>query len=49
MDQILRAAIVDEQVCRAFENVAFMVAHPDTLADPAILDRAIAVNSGSQA
>lgn len=49
MDQILRAALVDEQVCRAFENVAFMVAHPDTLADPAILERAMAVNSGSTA
>jgi 2-polyprenyl-6-methoxyphenol hydroxylase-like FAD-dependent oxidoreductase len=49
MDQILRAVLVDEQVCRAFENVAYMVAHPDTLADPAILERAIATNSGSTA
>jgi 2-polyprenyl-6-methoxyphenol hydroxylase-like FAD-dependent oxidoreductase len=48
MGQILRATLVDEQVCRAFENVAFMVAHPATLADPAILERAIAANSGSQ-
>lgn len=49
MDQILRATLVDEQVCRAFENVAFMVAHPDTLADPAVLQRAVTANSGSQA
>jgi hypothetical protein len=44
MDQILHAAIVDEHVCRAFENAVFMVAHPSTLADPALLERAIAVN-----
>ncbi len=49
MDQILRATLVDERACRAFENVAFMVTHPDTLADPAILERAIAANSGGQA
>jgi 2-polyprenyl-6-methoxyphenol hydroxylase-like FAD-dependent oxidoreductase len=46
MDQILHAAIVDEHVCRAFENAVFMVAHPSTLADPALLERAIAVNEG---
>jgi 2-polyprenyl-6-methoxyphenol hydroxylase-like FAD-dependent oxidoreductase len=49
MDQVLRASLVDEQVCRAFENVAFMVAHPDTLADPALLKRAVAANRGSHA
>jgi 2-polyprenyl-6-methoxyphenol hydroxylase-like FAD-dependent oxidoreductase len=49
MDQILRATLADEQVCRAFENVAFMVAHPDSLADPVILERAITANRASQA
>ena len=47
MDQIARATLVDEQVCRAFENVIFMVAHPDTLADPALLEQAVAANRGS--
>lgn len=47
MDQIARAALVDEQVCRAFENVIFMTAHPDTLADPALLERAVAANRNS--
>ena len=40
MDQILRATLTDVEVCRAFENVAYMVRHPGTLADPAILERA---------
>jgi hypothetical protein len=40
MDQILRATLTDKEVCRAFENVAYMVTHPGTLADPAILERA---------
>jgi hypothetical protein len=44
MDQILRATLIDEEVCRTFEKVAFMLAHPATLADPAFLERAVAAN-----
>jgi flavin-dependent dehydrogenase len=44
MDQILRATLVNEDVCRAFESVAFMLAHPGTLADPALLGLAVAAN-----
>lgn len=42
--QLARGAHADEVVSRAFTDVAVMVAHPDTLADPALLERAIAVN-----
>jgi len=46
IDQILRATLTDKEVCRAFENVAYMVAHPSTLADPALLERAVTANRG---
>jgi 2-polyprenyl-6-methoxyphenol hydroxylase-like FAD-dependent oxidoreductase len=45
-DQLIHATHTDEVVSRAFDDVCFMVAHPDTLADPALLDRAIAARSG---
>jgi 2-polyprenyl-6-methoxyphenol hydroxylase-like FAD-dependent oxidoreductase len=44
LDQLIRASPVDEVVARAVNDVTFMLAHPDTLADPALLDRAIAAN-----
>jgi 2-polyprenyl-6-methoxyphenol hydroxylase-like FAD-dependent oxidoreductase len=44
MDEILHATLASQSVCRAFENVAFMLAHPGTLADPGLLERARAVN-----
>lgn len=44
LDQVLRATLVSEEVCRAFENVAFMLAHPGTLADPGLVERARVVN-----
>jgi 2-polyprenyl-6-methoxyphenol hydroxylase-like FAD-dependent oxidoreductase len=47
MDQIMHATLVDEKVCRAFRNVTFMMAHPATLADPALYDRAVAANSAA--
>ena len=31
-------------MARAVNDVTFMLAHPDTLADPALLNRAIAAN-----
>jgi hypothetical protein len=42
--QIMRATVVDADVCHAVENVAFMLAHPCTLTDPALLERAVAAN-----
>ena len=44
LDQLIRASPVDEVVARAVNDVTFMLAHPDTLADPAPLDRAMAAN-----
>jgi len=44
MDQLRRASLLDQDVSRQLENVAFMLAHPSTLADPSLLDRAIAAN-----
>jgi 2-polyprenyl-6-methoxyphenol hydroxylase-like FAD-dependent oxidoreductase len=47
MDEVLRATLASEEVCRAFENVAFMLAHPGTLADPGLLEKARAVNGAA--
>ena len=44
MDQLLRATLISQSVCRALENVTLMLAHPATLADPALLERARVVN-----
>jgi 2-polyprenyl-6-methoxyphenol hydroxylase-like FAD-dependent oxidoreductase len=44
MSQIVQAACTDAGVGRAFDNVGFMLAHPATLADPALLARAIEAN-----
>jgi 2-polyprenyl-6-methoxyphenol hydroxylase-like FAD-dependent oxidoreductase len=46
MDQIVRASIVDATVASTFLDVAYMLAHPGTLADPELVRRAIAVNQG---
>ena len=44
LDQLLRAAPADQAVARAVNDVTFMLAHPDILADPALLDRAVTAN-----
>jgi hypothetical protein len=44
LDQLIRASPADEVVARAVNDVTYMLAHPDTLADPALVDRAIAAN-----
>ncbi|MFE7753075.1 hypothetical protein [Streptomyces sp. NPDC057428] len=44
MRQLMEAAVTDETIAEACKAVWFMFAHPDTLADPALLDRAVAVN-----
>ncbi|WP_405060059.1 FAD-dependent monooxygenase [Kribbella sp. NBC_01505] len=46
MGQIIRATLVDPAVSQAFSAVTYMEAHPATLADPALLERATAVNKG---
>lgn len=45
MEQLVAATTVDASIARAFNNVAYMVRHPATLADPALLERAIAANN----
>ena len=49
MDQLIRATVVDETVAGAFSRVAFMLAHPFTLGDPALVERAVAANQRSSA
>jgi 2-polyprenyl-6-methoxyphenol hydroxylase-like FAD-dependent oxidoreductase len=46
--QVIAASIADADIARAFLNVAHMLRHPATLADPALLARAVAVNSATQ-
>ena len=48
-DQLMQATLSDETVARAFMDVASMLAHPLSLADPALLDRAIAANQAAAA
>ncbi|MFE2941477.1 FAD-dependent oxidoreductase [Streptomyces sp. NPDC059255] len=43
LEQIMTAAMSDSTVARAFNDVSFMLRHPGTLADPALLERAVAV------
>jgi len=44
LEQLLQAAPADPVVAKAVNDVTFMLAHPDNLADPALLDRALAAN-----
>jgi 2-polyprenyl-6-methoxyphenol hydroxylase-like FAD-dependent oxidoreductase len=39
MDHLMRAALVDADVCQVVESVTDMVAHPSVLADPALLEQ----------
>jgi hypothetical protein len=47
MGQLMQASLTDETVADAFKAVAYMRAHPGTLADPALLERAVAVNKSA--
>jgi 2-polyprenyl-6-methoxyphenol hydroxylase-like FAD-dependent oxidoreductase len=40
LQQLIRAAQVDEVVARAVNDATFMLAHPDILADPVLIERA---------
>jgi 2-polyprenyl-6-methoxyphenol hydroxylase-like FAD-dependent oxidoreductase len=44
VNQILAASIIDEKVATAFNAVAYMTAHPSSLAAPATMLRALIVN-----
>jgi 2-polyprenyl-6-methoxyphenol hydroxylase-like FAD-dependent oxidoreductase len=44
MDQLIQATLEDETVAHAFSTVAFMLAHPFTLGDPALVERAVTAN-----
>jgi 2-polyprenyl-6-methoxyphenol hydroxylase-like FAD-dependent oxidoreductase len=44
MDQILAAAVTDKEIATKFNAVAYMTAHPTSLARPGTVVRAIAVN-----
>jgi 2-polyprenyl-6-methoxyphenol hydroxylase-like FAD-dependent oxidoreductase len=47
MEQITAATLVDGDVTRAFNDVAYMLRHPATLADPGLLARAVAAGAGA--
>ena len=49
MEQIAAATLVDGDVTRAFNSVSYMLRHPATLADPALLARAVAANERAMA
>jgi 2-polyprenyl-6-methoxyphenol hydroxylase-like FAD-dependent oxidoreductase len=44
LEQVLQATLVDQSVADAFTAVKYMLAHPSTLADPTLIQRAIAIN-----
>ncbi|MEU6557107.1 FAD-dependent monooxygenase [Streptomyces sp. NPDC046915] len=48
MEQVIGATAVDAGIAQAFSDVRYMLRHPDTLADPALLERAVAANSAAR-
>ena len=44
LQQLIQATSVDETVAQAFQAVTYMLAHPSSLAEPALVERAIAAN-----
>jgi len=44
MEQVISATVVDASIARAFGDVRVMLRHPDVLADPALLERAVTAN-----
>lgn len=47
MEQIVGAALVDADVSGAFNNVSYMLRHPNTLFDPGILEKVAAATEGA--
>ncbi|MBF6470086.1 FAD-dependent monooxygenase [Nocardia beijingensis] len=44
LEQITAAAVTDHHVAQKFRDVTFMLEHPDRLADPTLLERAVTAN-----
>jgi 2-polyprenyl-6-methoxyphenol hydroxylase-like FAD-dependent oxidoreductase len=44
LDQVIQATLVDQSIALAFTTVVDMLAHPSSLAEPALVERAIAAN-----
>jgi 2-polyprenyl-6-methoxyphenol hydroxylase-like FAD-dependent oxidoreductase len=44
LEQVILATLVDQTVAQAFNSVTYMLAHPSSLAEPALVERAIAAN-----
>jgi 2-polyprenyl-6-methoxyphenol hydroxylase-like FAD-dependent oxidoreductase len=46
--QVLRASLTDANIAEVFNGVSYMLRHPAALADPALVERAVSVNSSAQ-
>ncbi|WAJ46385.1 FAD-dependent monooxygenase [Mycobacterium sp. Aquia_216] len=46
-DQIVRATLADSSIAELYSDVRYMLRHPSALAHPALLERAVAINSAS--
>jgi hypothetical protein len=44
MGQVVQATLVDQTVLEAFNAVNYMLAHPSTLGEPALIEQARAAN-----
>jgi hypothetical protein len=49
LEQVLQATLIDQSIAEAFTAVTNMVAHPSSLAEPALVERAVAVNQRASA
>ncbi len=49
MEQLAQATLFDQSVADAFNAVSFMLAHPSVLAEPSLLERAVAANERASA
>jgi 2-polyprenyl-6-methoxyphenol hydroxylase-like FAD-dependent oxidoreductase len=47
LQQVMTAALLDGNIAQAFKEVSYMLQHPATLADPALLDKAVAINGAT--
>ncbi len=45
--QLLRASLTNSEIAGAFREVNYMLRHPVTLAEPALVERAVAVNAAA--
>jgi 2-polyprenyl-6-methoxyphenol hydroxylase-like FAD-dependent oxidoreductase len=47
LQQVIGATLVDPDVARAFNDVSYMLRHPATLAEPALLERAVSATQAA--